>query len=252
MNRNNESSRLETLQQAVREFTRLKKPSISILRKAPRGIIDCEGSLGIFPASFNPPTMAHLALIRAARKQAHLDEILLLLDLQAMDKRLLGATWEERITLLEILFRRDPKISIGLANRGLFLDKMEPLRSLYSASTEFTFIIGFDTILRVMDKKYYKHRKKSLDGLFSQSRFLVANRGAQEEEDFERLLGARENERYRKKVSFFTLPERYTFLSSTRVRKEAREGRSIAGLVPISVLRFIEERALYTDECRRE
>ncbi len=251
MNQSNENSRLKTLQQTVRDFSRLKKSSVSILRRAPRSIFNPEGSLGIFPASFNPPTMAHLALIRAAKKQTQLGEILVLLDLQAMDKRVIGATWEERITMLEVLFQRDPKISIGLANRGLFFDKIEPLRGQYPASTEFTFIVGFDTILRVMDKKYYENEKKSLDELFRQSRFLVANRGAQEKEDFEKLFGKRDW-RYRNRVSFFTLPERYTFLSSSFVRGRISEGRPIVGLVPGPVLRFIEERALYTDKYRGE
>jgi nicotinic acid mononucleotide adenylyltransferase len=249
MNRTNENRRLKTLQQAVKEFTSLSEPSIAIVRKAPRSIFDSEGSLGIFPASFNPPTKAHVALIREARKQAGLDEILILLDLQAMDKRLVGATWEERIAMLDILFRRDPDISIGLSNRGLFFDKLGPLRNLYPpAFTEFIFIVGFDTILRVMDKKYYADSKESLDKLFSQSRFLVANRGAQEEKDFEKIWGAAENDRYRKRVAFFTLPDRHAFLSSSLVRREASEGRPIAGFVPISVLRFIEERGLYTDK----
>ena len=154
--------------------------------------------------------------------------------------------------MLEVLFQRDPKISIGLSNRGLFLDKIGPLRILYPASTGFTFIVGFDTILRVMDKKYYKHRKKSLDELFSQSRFLVANRGAQEKEDFEKLFAKRENKRYKNKVSFFTLPEGYTFLSSSFVRGRISEGKPIVGLVPGPVLRFIEERALYTERYRGE
>ena len=248
MNQTDERSRLKTFQKTVRDFSRFKKPSISILRKAPRGFFDSGGSLGILPASFNPPTMAHLALIRAARKQAHLDEILVLLDLQAMDKRLLGATWEERITMLEILFRRDPRISIGLANRGLFLDKIELLRSLYPASTRFTFIVGFDTILRVMDKNYYRDKKKSLDELFSQSRFLVANRGAQEKEDFENLFGKRENGRYKSRVSFFTLPEKYRFLSSSFVRGRIRDGKGVRKLVPAPILRFIEKTELYTEK----
>jgi len=192
--------------------------------------------------------MAHLALIRAARKQAHLDEILVLLDLQAMDKRRLGATWEERITMLEILFEKDPKISIGVANRGLFFDKIEPLRCLYAASTEFTFIVGFDTILRVMDKKYYADKRTCLEELFSRSQFLVANRGAREKEDLETLLGTRENERYRTKVSFFTLPKRYAFLSSSYVRGRIREGRGVKKLVPAPILRFIEKTRVYTEK----
>ena len=120
------------------------------------------GRLGIFPASFNPPTMAHLALIREAKKQGNLDEILILLDIQAMDKEPVGATFEDRLTMLKKVFGRDPKVSIGLSNRGLFLEKLKPLRKYYPSPISFFFIVGFDTILRVMDKKYYPNRKEVL------------------------------------------------------------------------------------------
>ena len=225
-----------------------KEPSILLVRKAPQGILGPKGHLGIFPASFNPPTKAHVALIREARKQTHLDEILVVLDLQAMDKKLIGATWEDRIALVEILFRKDPTISIGLSNRGLFLDKIKPLRRLYPSPIEFTFVVGFDTILRVIDKKYYKNRKRSLKELFEQSRFLLANRDDYEETAFENLFRKRENKRYREKITYFSLPKRFESLSSSLVRKGISEGRSLDKWVPAGIARFIKETGLYAEK----
>ncbi len=164
----------------IGRLSQSKESEIVMIRKAPRGISNHEGRLGIFPASFNPPTRAHLALIKEAKKQGHLDEILILLDIQAMDKDPVGAAFEDRLAMLRKAFGRDPKVSIGLSNRGLFLEKIKPLRTYYPAPISFSFIVGFDTILRVMDKKYYPNRKRSLDELLSQSRFLAANRGDQE------------------------------------------------------------------------
>ena len=40
-----------------------------------------EGSLGVFPASFNPPTLAHLRLIEEAKRGFSLQGIALLLSL---------------------------------------------------------------------------------------------------------------------------------------------------------------------------
>jgi hypothetical protein len=65
-------------------------------------------------------------LIRQAKKQGDLDEILILLDIQAMDKEPVGAKFEDRLTMVNKVFGRDPKISIGLSNRGLFLQKLKP------------------------------------------------------------------------------------------------------------------------------
>ena len=242
---NQKGDKCNPLRQTLEEFKNLREPSLMILGKASRGLWNPEGSLGIFPASFNPPTKAHLALIREARKQIHLDEILVLLDLQAMDKRFTGATWEDRIAMLGTLFEKDPTVSIGLSNRGLFLEKIGLLRRVYPFPTRFTFIVGFDTIIRILDKKYYKSRKRSLDELFEQSQFLVANRDDAEETAFELLFRKRENKRYQGKVSFFPLPKRYGSLSSSSVRNRIAEGRSINDLVPISVLRYIKRNGIY-------
>ncbi len=242
---NRRDDKLILLQQAVQEFAGLQEPSVAVIRNAPQGLLNPEGSLGIFPASFNPPTKAHLALIREAKKQTHLDEVLVLLDLQAMDKKLIGATWKDRIAMLKILFRNDPTISIGLSNRGLFLDKMEPLRRLYPSPAEFTFIVGFDTLIRILDKKYYKNRKRSLDELFEQGRFLVANRDEYEERAFEMLFRRRENKRYREKITYFSLPKRFGTLSSNLVRQRIAEGHPINHLLPISILRYIKSKGIY-------
>ena len=231
--------------QQIEELRRLKESSILLVRKAPQGISQKRGRLGIFPASFNPPTRAHLALIRKARRRGPLDEVLVLLDAQAMDKKIIGADLEDRAIMLKRLFQKDPKISIGISNRGLFVDKMLPLRSMYPSSLSFIFIVGFDTILRVMDKRYYSNRNKSLDKLFALCDFLVANRDGKEENSFEEFFGRDENQRYKDKVSFITLPSRFSFLSSSIIRKNLREGNPIKDWVPSPVLRFIKQRGLY-------
>ncbi len=193
-----------------------KEPSILLVRKAPQGILGPKGHLGIFPASFNPPTKAHLALIREAEKQVRLEEVLVLLDIQAMDKEPREAEYEDRLTMLKKAFGRDPKVSIGISNRGLFIEKLKPLRKYYPSPIPFFFIVGFDTILRVMDKKYYPSRKRSLDELFNQCQFLVANRGDHARTTFVRLFDKPENRKYRDKVSFFALPPNLS-LAPTKV-----------------------------------
>ncbi len=221
------------------------KSEIVFIRKAPKGISNGKGRLGIFPASFNPPTRAHLALIREARKAASLDEILVLLDIHAMDKTPVEARFEDRLQMVKKVFQKDPKISIGLSNRGLFLEKLKPLRQRYGSPVEFVFIVGFDTILRVMDKRYYGSHPRPLDRLFRESRFLIANRGDQEEEAFRKLFRERGNGKYLDRVSYFVLPERFPFLSASLVRDRVRKQERITNLVPAPILRFIRRKRLY-------
>ena len=215
-----------------------------MVRKAPQGIRRRKGRLGIFPASFNPPTNAHVALVRKALTKGDLNEILVLLDAQAMDKEITGAPLEGRLIMLKRLFQRDPKVSIGISNRGLFVEKVMPLRILYPSADLF-FIVGFDTILRVMDKKYYRNCSKTLSELFSQCQFMVANRENQETGAFESLFCNRTNKRYRERVSFFTLPRKYSFLSSSLIRERIAKGKGVHGLVPASVLALIKQKGLY-------
>ncbi|MEI9475800.1 MAG: nicotinate-nicotinamide nucleotide adenylyltransferase [Deltaproteobacteria bacterium] len=235
----------DPLPQQIEKLRRLKESSILLVRKAPQGISQKRGRLGIFPASFNPPTRAHLALIRKARRGGHLDEVLVLLDAQAMDKKIIGADLEDRVIMLKILFQKDPKVSIGISSRGLFVEKMLPLKRMYPFSVSFIFIVGFDTILRVMDKRYYSNRDETLDRLFGLCEFLVANRDGKEENSFEEFFGRDENQRYRDKVSFVTLPSRFSFLSSSLIRENLREGKPVQDWVPVPVLRFIQKKGLY-------
>jgi len=235
----------EFLSGEIEKLTRLKKSSILLVRKAPQGITKRQGRLGIFPASFNPPTLAHLSLTRKARRLGNLDEMLVLLDAQAMDKGIIGAGLEDRVMMLKRLFQRDPRVSIGISNRGLFVEKLEPLRALYPSPIVFTFIVGFDTIVRVMDKGYYSNREKTLDRLFGQCEFLVANREEKEKHSFEDIFSREENQPYRDKVSFITLPSRFSHISSSLIRENLQEGKSVQDGLPVPILRFILEKGLY-------
>lgn len=216
-----------------------------LIHKARKGIRGEKGRLGVLPASFNPPTLAHRALVAEARKWERLDEVLVLLDIRAMDKRPVEASFEDRLRMIRLAFGRDPKVSIGLSNRGLFVEKLEALRGWYPEGVELFFIVGFDTILRVLDEKYYPNRTEALDHLFNQCRFLVANRGLMDEGAFLRLFRRPENRAYRGRVSFFTLPGELSTLSSSEIREALRQGRSVSGGLPRSVLRFIKKRGLY-------
>jgi nicotinate (nicotinamide) nucleotide adenylyltransferase len=236
-----------SLRQQIEALLNLKKSSILITRKASQGISRGPGRLGIFPASFNPPTRAHLALIRKASRQGRLDEILVLLDAQAMDKKIIGAKLEDRLTMLEILFRKDTKVSIGICNRGLFVEKLLPLKKLYPRLTSFVFVVGFDTILRVMNRNYYRNPEESLDELFRESCFLVANRGERDRAASNTLFGDSHNKKYGKKVSFLILPRKFSSVSSSLVRNRLRQGNPVNDLVPTPVLRFIEETGLYSE-----
>jgi nicotinate (nicotinamide) nucleotide adenylyltransferase len=235
------------LSEILEEFRRLPEPSILLLRRAAQGLGAGGGRLGIFPASFNPPTKAHLMLIRRAAAAASLDEVLVLLDTAAMDKEIIGARLEDRISMLNALFQKKPHVSIGISNRGLFIDKVGPLKNVYPSAGAFVFIVGFDTIERVMDRTYYADPRSALDQLFGACEFVVAGRMGCTAESLEALLADELNQPYRPRISFLSVPSRYAAYSSSTVRRCIHRDRSVRDWIPASVLRFIQQSGLYVE-----
>ncbi|MDP2953558.1 MAG: hypothetical protein Q8O76_09615, partial [Chloroflexota bacterium] len=194
----------EAIRRAVEATPSAGTPVINLVRRAPRGLALARGQglsgggskLGVFPASFDPLTKAHLAIIREARK-AGLDEILLLVDKINADKMSFGASLEDRLLLVCHFFKDDADISIGLSSHGLFREKLHALKRLYSPATRTWFLVGYDTMLRVLDRKYYRDGEVALDQLFAEGEFLVAGRGHEGEKDIMALFAREENKRFR-------------------------------------------------------
>jgi len=208
--------------------------------------------LGVFPASFNPLTRAHLEIIARARAQFHLEAIALLPSLTNADKRAYEASLEDRAAMLLMTFEADPTIAIGVASHPFFADMIVPLRREYPSS-EITFLVGSDTFERVLDRegrylgRYYKpypDRVAVLEDLFSQSRMIVATRGRITCATFEQLLDE-ETMRFRSRLACLELPEEVKVISATDVRRRLRAGESIAGLVPEPVHAYLRASGLY-------
>jgi nicotinamide-nucleotide adenylyltransferase len=201
--------------------------------------------VGIFPSSFNPVTKGHMAILRGSPKIKAFQELVLVLDTQAMDKEIFGATLVDRLLMLRVLFEDHRLFSLGVSNRGLFLTKLELLREMYPEGTNITFIVGFDTLTRVFDPEYYEEPEGTLDRLFAACTFMVANRGDRGKEALRRLMTSGDNRRFMGQVHFFQVPNRLAQISSSRVRQRVREGKAFARLVPGKVREFIEKVRLY-------
>lgn len=181
-------------------------------------------TLFVLDSSFNPPTRAHLRIASSAL-QEHLDptsRLLLLLATQNADKPSKPASFEDRLAMME-LFAHDlrshfatssleglrpndelPAIDICVTKKPYFVDKATAIEAsdFYSGTLEQVHLIGYDTLIRIFNTKYYPpaHTLQPLASLFSKHRLRVTMRPSDEwgsredQEEFVRALARGDRE----------------------------------------------------------
>ena len=185
------------------------------------------GRVGILPGSFNPPTIAHLELARAARRRFDLDHVVFSLSSAIVDKeRLEGLCREDRLLLMRLLAQDRPWIAVAVVNRGLYSEQAPAFRAVFGHAAGLWFIVGMDKVLQIFDPKYYDDRDRALDALFAHVRLIAANREGWGGEDLRALLERPENFPYRDRVEALALPIHLKDQSSSAVR------RGVAGAWP--------------------
>ncbi|MBI4507281.1 MAG: hypothetical protein HY691_17250 [Chloroflexi bacterium] len=209
--------------------------------------------LAALPGSFNPPTAAHLALARAARR-AGCDAVVLVLSTRTVAKELpTGLLLEDRLLLLAELARRPVRVAPGAAqgarwatpaalcvaavNRGLYVDQAALLRATWPEAAPVAFVVGFDKIVQIFDPRYYADRDAALDALFARASFLVAPRDEHDARDLVALLARPENRRFADGVRFLPLPRGVRSVSATQARAALPAG--LAAPVPAPVHAFV-------------
>ena len=157
-----------------------------------------------------------------------------------MDKGVFGLPLAARLLTLERYTKIREKFSVGVSSHGRYIDKVAALKAILPAETEFHFIVGYDTLVRIFDPKYYTDFHAELGELFIEARFIVANRGESDIQTIESFLNQPEIRRYIPYVSCLLLPDVYAYMSSTEVRELLKQGESIEHLVPPSILTMLD------------
>jgi nicotinamide-nucleotide adenylyltransferase len=179
-----------------------------ILHSVPQTTLPPPKTLYILDSSFNPPTLAHLriatsALLHDAQPSASPKRLLLLLAIQNADKPPKPASFEQRLLMMQI-FASDLRaqisgskeaqigVDVGVTKLPYFMDKSIAIEEsrCYPPDTQQVHLTGFDTLIRILDPKYYPPEKKlrALDGFLEKHRLRVAYRtddawGAKEAQD---------------------------------------------------------------------
>ena len=110
--------------------------------------------LGILPGTFNPVTVAHLALARAALGQV--DEVVFVLPQLLPHKDYSGVSFSERLEILREATGGEPRWSVASSRGGLFLDIARECREHYGEGVQLTFLCGRDAAERIATWDYGK------------------------------------------------------------------------------------------------
>jgi nicotinic acid mononucleotide adenylyltransferase len=201
----------------------------------------------VFPGSFNPPTLAHLAMLRQARVWARQRygghwQVYAALSRQIVDKETVERmTLLDRVVLLErVLSKQVRHAGILLLNRGLYVEQARGIRAAFPQVRRLYFLVGFDKIVQIFDARYYTERDAALHELFALAELLVAPRGSDGEAQLKELLARSENRPFAGHVHALPLDARYRDMSSTSARQGMRLDE-----VPVEVFDFIRRTRPY-------
>jgi nicotinate-nucleotide adenylyltransferase len=183
--------------------------------------------LGVLPGTFNPPTVAHLALARAAL--AVVDEVLLVLPRIFPHKQYEGASFDERVELLQLACAADPQLSTAAPQGGLFIEIARECRAAYGDRVRLSFVCGRDAAERIVGWDY-------------------GEPGAIADilREFDLLVAAREGEyripaEHASAIEVLSLPGSFDHVSATEVRNRIQSGKEWAQLVPRETVQRIRE-----------
>lgn len=230
----------ERFSQLIDQLDSDAPPQVVLVHRTSEPIDKSGKKLGIFSGSFNPLTVAHIKMVEEARKRFQLDELLLLLAKANVDKDVYGWSLAGRILTLKRFAENRKDVSVGISSHGRYIDKVTALKAVYPVETEYHFIVGYDTLVRIFDPKYYTNAPAELEHLFSQCRFIAANRDDVDIGTIKHFLAQPGLQPYSSSVACLSLPDCYAEVSSTEVRQRIAQGDTISHLVPPIIAEFLE------------
>lgn len=185
--------------------------------------------LAVLAGSFNPPTVAHIHLVSAAR--FHADEVICVVPRSFPHKQYFGATIEQRVQMLEACVS-SPTARVSTTTGGLFIDIARELRARTSERLEIAFICGSDAAQRILTWDYGE--QGAVEKMLQEFDLLVAARGS----------AYVPTETLRAHVHPLSIGEGFHDVSSTEVRERIARGQPWEHLVPPPIIEQV--RSIYS------
>jgi hypothetical protein len=103
-------------------------------------------TVGAYPGTFNPPTVAHLAIAEAARRQGQLDRLDLVVSRVPLGKDPVHPPLEHRLQVLEAIAATRPWLGVRVTDQQLIAE----VAAGYDAV-----VLGSDKWLQIQDPAWY-------------------------------------------------------------------------------------------------
>jgi nicotinate (nicotinamide) nucleotide adenylyltransferase len=186
-----------------------------------RRALSAPSSLGVLPGTFNPVTVAHLALSEAGLTMV--DEVLLVLPSVLPHKPWSGASFDDRVSLLLDAVAGQHRLSVASTGRGLFVEIAEECREAYGSAVKLSFLCGADAAERIANWDYGD--PEAFARMMRQFDLLVAERG----------------DKFARPHRPLTLAGDHATVSATEVRDRIARGEPWEHLVPPAVRDRVRE-----------
>jgi nicotinate-nucleotide adenylyltransferase len=183
--------------------------------------------VAVLPGAWNPPTVAHLEMARAAL--GHADEVLMVLPRAFPHKSFDGASFADRLRMLKMVAASEPGFAAAVSDGGLYAEIAAEAAAFYGEETDIAMICGRDAAERIANWDY--GAPGVFDEMIRRHRLLVAAR-AGEYTPVERHAG---------RIIGIQLPAGAEGVSSSEVRQRIAAGLPWEELVPPAITDLVRE-----------
>lgn len=216
-------------------------------------------TLLVLDSSFNPPHLGHYTLIKKALEFYHGKsvQVLLLLSVNNADKAPQPAAFDKRMEMMclmaAMLQKEGVSVSVGITVFGKYVDKNTALRHHYHPHGTIAYLMGFDTIIRIFDPKYYNPQLPSValkEFMISTELCCLTREG---DHAFEKQISYAKDiseavyepmipRQWGSKINILMNDEKYGSISSSNIRTAISNGASLETLMdqlPLPIIHYI-------------
>ncbi|MDY0039284.1 MAG: nicotinate-nucleotide adenylyltransferase [Desulforhabdus sp.] len=214
--------------------------------------------LGIMGGTFDPVHFGHLRAAEEALEAFGFDHLIFMPAADPPHKSNHRITlFKHRWEMLQSAAEDNPRFRLSdleqtLPGKSYTVVTLNKLLKSFPKKTELYFLVGLDSFLEMHTWWHYRE-------LFQLARFVVLRRPGFLEEEMQDFLRQRVSSRYEwdEEAALYRHPDlfpihllanTYFGIASTQIRQLLSQGKSIRYLVPTQVMRYIEEKKLYSDQ----